>query len=455
MVYDFYRKLSISELAAFTGGEITGNADCNMRFGGVSTDSRDDMKGCIFAAIRGERFDGHDYADSAAEHGAGLVICEKKCTDRCPCLTVDDTVAALERMAKAIMGELSPLTLAVTGSVGKTTTKQLMYSLMSTKYNTHLTAGNFNNLLGVPLTVFGLRKEHKAAVLEFGMSARGEISALSRTGMPDIAVITNIGSSHLEYLGTRENIAAAKLEIRDGLKPGGKLILNGDEPLLAGIEGAVYVSAKDVNAHTFIYNIRVSETGTFFDLRIKDMTLADVYIPAVGEHTAFDAALAMTAAYYAGIDRDNLIKGAAEFENTGMRQQIYDTEKGVKVIRDCYNAAPESMRASINVLKRLGNGRKIAVLGDMLELGEDSDSLHYGVGKYAAENGADILIAFGERAENIALGAEEGGAEVYRYPDISSPDAAADRLCEILRSGDTVLFKASRGIAIERIADRI
>lgn len=453
MIYRFYRKLKISELAAAAGGKLCGDGDIAAE--GISTDSRDDMCGCVFAAIKGERFDGHDYAQGAVNNGALCVICERECCTGCAQIITDDTVGALGKIANFLMREISPLTLAVTGSVGKTTTKQLMYSLMSQKYSTHLTQGNFNNQLGLPLTIFGLRKEHNAAVLEFGMSARGEISALSVIAEPDIAVITNIGSSHLEYLGTRENIAAAKLEIRDGLKKDGKLILNGDEPLLSGIEGAVYVSAKDENAHTYVYNIRVEEAVSVFDIRINDLVLEDVVIPAVGAHTVFDAALAMTAAYYAGIDGKGLRKGVAAFENTGMRQQINTNGEGITFIRDCYNAAPESMRAAIGVMNSVAKGRRIAVLGDMRELGESSPVLHYEVGRYAADNGVDIVIAFGESAKKIAEGAKDGGCAVYGFEDISSPDEAASCLKNILRQGDTVLFKASRAVEIERIADML
>lgn len=433
-----------------------------LRVSGVVIDSRKVRPGDLFVALRGERFDGNDYVAKALEAGAVAAICE-----RAPdggdsrVITVDDAQAALGELAGEYRRRTSPRhVVAVTGSVGKTTTKQLIWSALAQKYCAHKTEGNHNNQIGLPMSVLAMPENCEAAVFELGMSARGEISALSKIASPDIAVITCIGSSHIEYLGSRENIRDAKLEIRDGLRPGGKLILNGDEPLLADIGGAVYVSAMNAGADYF-YTVTAQDTdGVTFDIAYGGVTARGLRVPSPGRHVAADAALAFAAATAAGVDETGIRRGFAEFSPTGMRQHI-EKRGGMTVIADCYNAGPESMKAALTVLTataELDGGRAVAVLGDMLELGEHSQRLHREVGEEAARLETDLLFTFGERAAEIAEGACDEGMDadrIYVNTDTSDPGKTAAALRGELRPGDTVLFKASRGIALERVMDAL
>lgn len=455
MIYRLPHEYDASTLAAITGGRLIG---INAAVSQLTLDSRDKNPNGLFIAVKGERFDGHDFISGAVENGASLVICQRQAETTAAQLVVSDTIEALGKIGAAVRTELSPIVVAVTGSVGKTTTKQLIYSILSEKYPTHKTEGNLNNLIGLPLSLLGLRPEHKAAVFEFGMSARGEISRLSRLAAPDAAVITNIGSSHLEFLHTRENIRDAKLEIRDGLKAGGTLILNADEPLLAGIEGARYVSLSST-ADVYVDEWHIENMGIIADIAVRDELYKGLYIPAVGGHIAYDAAVAVAAADSVGVGEDEIRRGLAAFRNTGMRQNIFDMELKcgkVRVIDDCYNASPESMWAALDVLCGAANGNGIAVLGDMRELGVQSAALHRGVGEYAAKMGVKALFAFGADAALIAEGAKENGCrEAFVFADLGDPDTIAAALREYVKAGDTLLFKASRAVEMERVMNRL
>lgn len=448
---------SASFVAGVTGGVL--NAPEALCFSGVAIDSRKVQPGNLFVAIRGERADGHDYVAKALDSGASFALVSKPIDPSLPHILVDDTTAALGRLALAHRKALSPITVGVTGSVGKTTTKQLIGSVLSTVYETHLTEGNQNNEIGLPLTLLSLSPDHRAAVIEMGMSQIGEIEYLSHLALPDIGVVTCIGTSHLETLGSRERIRDAKLEIRAGMNENGVLILNGDEPLLRGIEGAIYVGFAPVGRHTrTICHLRSEADGSLFDLEDEDgHIMHDIFVPGFGTHLVYDAALACTAGKAAGIGESDIHIGISRFKNTGMRQRIED-HGGITLIIDCYNAAPESMKAALNVLRDTKTaGRKIAVLGDMLELGELSPQLHRSVGEYAAYNGADLLFTFGPRAAEIASGALSAKMPqdtVFSFPEIGSPDKLAERLKEEARPSDAVLFKASRGIALERVIEK-
>ena len=426
---------------------------------GFTLDSRTVRPGDCFLAIKGEHTDGHQYMERAWQAGASLAIASRQPDAMPPAgnlLLTDDVTAALGRIAHAHRMTLSPLTVAVTGSVGKTTTKQMIASVFSADRPTLATAGNFNNELGLPLTLLSLRPEHRAAVLEMGMSARGEIEYLSLLAQPDIAVITCIGTAHMEALGSREAIRDAKMEITAGLKPGGTLILNGDEPLLAGIDRAVYVSLTNPASDFRADHIRVRDGSSLFDLHTPSGTIRSLEVPVIGTHNVFDAALACAVGITAGIGEETLRRGLLSFENTGMRQRI-TTVGGITIIEDCYNACPESMTASLRVLNNFGHksGRLIAVLGDMRELGKTSPELHREIGRICVSQQIDLIFTFGKDAAQIAKGALDQGKdpqEVFVNPDVNSPEKTADALLNILKKGDTVLFKASRAVALERIS---
>ncbi len=447
-------RMSLAEVAKITDGELFYSSSAVIR--NISLDSREIEEGTLFVAIKGERFDGHDFIGKAFEDGAAAIICERiPYKVKGNVILVDNSLAAFGAIAKAHKALIKPLTVGITGSVGKTTTKQFISAVMASKYKTHKTDGNFNNEIGMPITMLRMPTDTEALVLEMGMSFKGEISRLSRIAEPDIAVITNIGSSHIENFGSREGIRDAKMEIADGLnKKKGTLVLNGDEPLLAGAENAVYVAMNNESADYRPVNIVEGDGYFTFDIKTPEGIAEGFRIDLLGIHNVYNATLAYAVGKLAGICDGRIKEGLLNFENAAMRQNIYEN-KGYTVIEDCYNASPESMAASLGVLcSKAKSGRKVAVLGDMLELGEQSDILHYGVGKKAAEMAIDELLCFGPRAPKTAEGAISAGMDADRvtvFTDNNDPEGFAKIVAGKLTAGDTVLFKASRGLALERI----
>ena len=446
-------RMSLAETAKVTDGELFYSSSAIIR--NISLDSREIEEGTLFVAIKGERFDGHDFIGKAFEDGAAAIICERiPYKVKGNVILVDNSLAAFGAIAKTHKQLVKPLTVGITGSVGKTTTKQFISTVLCTKYKTHKTDGNFNNEIGMPITMLRMPCDTEARVLEMGMSFAGEISRLSKIAEPDIAVITNVGSSHIENFGSREGIRDAKMEIAHGLKSGGSLVLNGDEPLLAGVENAVYVAMNNENADYRPVNIVEGDGYFTFDIKTPEGIAKDFRINVLGIHNVYNATLAYAVGKLADVSDECIKQGLLNFENAAMRQNIYEN-KGYTVIEDCYNASPESMAASLSVLcSKAKQGRKIAVLGDMLELGDQSDALHYGVGKKAAEMKVELLFAFGPHASKMAEGAISGGMSpdcVTVFCDNEDPLGFAKIVEAKLAEGDTVLFKASRGMALERI----
>jgi len=454
--------LDIQTFAEFTEGKLPYPTKSLPLAYGISTDSRTAKPGDVFFALRGENFDGHRFMEAAQKAGCVFAVAEyipESCT--LPCILVSDTTKALGAFARAYKKTFHPITLAVTGSVGKTTTKQFIYSVLGTQYPTNVTKGNFNNEIGLPLTMLNLNANHRTLLLEMGMNHKGEISYLSRLAEPDIAVITNIGSAHLENLGSREGIRDAKAEITEGMRKGGILILNGDEPLLADLpaEGLtkIYVGTENENAAYSARNIRTEEDGMLFDIAFHGMDfLRDVRINAIGKHNIYNALIGAVCGLLLGISEENIRKGLLEFVSADMRQSISE-KNGMTVIEDCYNASPESMRAGLDVLLHTAKTRSlrpVAVLGDMRELGSISEQAHTTVGAYAAQIGIQRLITFGKAARKIAEGGAKAGMpeeNILIIEDTDNAEEAASRLKTVLREGDAVLFKASRAVALERL----
>ena len=456
MIVTLHKSLTALQIAESTCGTLYG--DGHRTVSALTTDSREVTPGAVFVAIRGETADGHAYIEKASAMGAACVLCDRlpdKLPD-CPLICADDSVRALGRLAAAYKRQMAPLTVAVTGSIGKTTTKEFIAAVLSERYRTLKTPGNFNNHIGLPLTMLSLSEADRAMVVEMGMSARGEIEYLSSLANPKIAVITNIGTSHIEHLGSREGIRDAKMEIVSGMEAGGALILNGDEPLLSGIAGAYYVSRTDRSAQFYISAVEQTENGSAFDLTVGDEIYESIVIPAIGEHNVLDAAYAFAVGRIVGMGEYEIRRGLMNFRQTGMRQNLYPI-RDFWVLEDCYNAAPESMQAALKVLSQVAaakGGRKIAVLGEMRELGSYSEIGHRTVGKAVAEIGADLLFTFGPEAAYIAKGAKEAGfpeGAIRSFDDLGAPEAPANALRSALRPGDTVLFKASRAVALERV----
>lgn len=450
-------KLSLNDIARITNGELFYSSSQIIK--NLSLDSREIEEGTLFIAIKGERFDGHDYIGDAFADGAACILAERiPYKVKGNVILVDRSLDALGALARHHREVVDPFTVAITGSVGKTTTKQFVYAVLNQRYHTHKTDQNFNNEIGLPLTILKMESDVEALVLEMGMSFKGEISHLSKIAKPDLAIITNIGSSHIENLGSREGIRDAKMEIIDGLRENGTLLLNGDEPLLTGIENAVYVAVENEDADYRVCNISEDRSGITFDIKHSKGTCENLRINTFGMHNVLNAAFAYAAGRRAGLTDDEIHRGLLEFENVAMRQNIYDFE-GKTFIEDCYNASPESMKAALSVLRSTASargGRKIAVLGNMLELGSFSEKLHKQVGVNAAECGLDRLYCFGCDAANIALGAKDAGIpeeNIVTFCDISGVDALGDALKSELKLGDNVLFKASRGVKLERVIE--
>ncbi len=460
------RFFTTKELAALLGSACRTDAEVTS----ITTDSRECESGALFIAIKGERFDGHDYISQAVSRGAAGVVAErlpegltKDESDRV--IRVGSTLTAFGLIAKAYKARIAPKTIAVTGSVGKTTTKEFICAVASASYRSHKTEGNYNNEIGMPITVLNMPEQTQVCVLEMGMSQRGEISRMTRVAEPDIAVITNIGNSHIENLGSRENICSAKLEIVEGMSEKGHVILNADEPMLFAQKGKLkqeilFVSLQNPQADYRALNIRESEDCTEFDLVAGRRVVTNIRIPTIGRHNVYDATYAFAAGVLLGMSDDEIKRGLMSFRNTGMRQNIYEYG-GVTVIEDCYNAGPESMKAAIEVLARMADKsktRSVAVLGDMRELGEYSKQLHMEVGTLVASRHISQLVTFGREAENIALGAINHAFKADNISistNLENPEAAAASVFDQLHRGDTVLFKASRAVRLERVIDEL
>ena len=460
--------LTMYELANICGGMLCyagGEENRNMPFRSVCTDSREAEKDSLFVALGGARVDGHDYIGAALSLGNECVLCERipdALTDRkYVALVVNDTLRAVGELAKAYDRRINNRKVAITGSVGKTTTKEFVAAVLSENLRLHKTEGNYNSTIGMPLSLLTMRNDTQVSVLEMGMSNRGEIEYLSRIAEPDIAIVTNIGSSHMEYLGSRENICRAKLEIVKGLKADGMILLNGDEPLLRGreeLEGrnCVYVGfAPDCQFRA--QNVRFDMGKTIFDVCYNDKTVEGVSIPTMGKHNVYAALFAYAVGVNMGLSDEAVMRGLNNYRSVGMRQNIYDIG-GITVIEDCYNASPESVRAAIDVLgevvKQKNSGRMTALLGDMYELGENEKAFHESVGMDFARKGGSALFTFGELADMIAGGAILGGMNVeniYRNRNVRCPEISGEMLLHALLPGDTLLVKASRGAAAERV----
>ncbi len=462
------RKPTIKEICSMCTGRlnILGVSE-DETVSGMCTDSREAEPDTLFVAIKGERVDGHDYILSAAKRGCCLALAERvpdMCgADKYAIIVVDDVLLALERIAFALKNEMDCLTVGITGSVGKTTTKEFVYAVLKEHYKTYKTAGNHNSVIGMPISVIEMPRDTEAAVFEMGMSGVGEIASMTRAARPNIAIITTVGTSHIEMLGSRENICLAKMEIAEGLCENGTLVLNGDEPLLVSADKkghrVIYVGIENRNADYRALNIRTGINKTTFDLLCGGRIYSNIELPVMGHHNVYAALFAFAVGRLCHMDGEEIRRGLLSYKSVGMRQNIYQLG-GITLIEDCYNASPESMRSALDVLSQLseqkGGARTAALLGDMLELGENSPALHREVGTYAAKKGCSLLFTYGERAKSIALSAIEKGMNpenVYVNPNTESPQITGEMLLHALRYGDILLVKASRSIAAERIID--
>ena len=422
----------------------------------ICTDWRDVRPGSIFVALCGVRFDGHAFVKTAMENGALWAVVQKEGdygTDKL--LFVNTTRQAFLDIAGLYRSKFSPKVLAVTGSVGKTTTREMIAAVIKSRYKTLKTENNLNNEVGVPKTILELDETTEAMVLEFGMVNLGEIRELTVPAKPDIAVITSIGTCHIENLGSRENIKKAKFEIVEGLKKGGTLLLNKDNDMMKDISlpdyKVVYYAVEDSSADITAKDINEHDGETDFTI-VSESGEYGAHIPAIGVHNVLNALAGFGAGVAAGIEPEQCALALANFKNTGMRQKMR-IFRGISVVEDCYNANPDSMKAALNTLgaQKLPEGaKKIAVLGDMLELGTVAESSHYEIGKLAAEK-ADILLCFGELSKLIVSGAKENGMENAFH--FENKDELSGYLRKTAKSGDMIWLKASCGMKFEDITE--
>ncbi len=448
------KKLNLNEIAAACGGELIGSGETIIN--NISTDSRKIEEGSLFVPLVGEKFDGHTFIEDTVKKGAAAFISQKKVDTNAPYVLVEDTTKALGKIAAYYRGLFDVKVVGITGSVGKTTTKDMVAAVLSVKYNTVKTQGNFNNHIGLPLTVFGIDETTQAAVLEMGMNHFGEISYLTNIAKPDAAVITNVGVSHIEYLGSREGILKAKCEIFEGLKPGGLKLLNGDCDMLTTLrqkeENAKFYSLNDQSCDIYAKDVRfISLEETAFTIVCSGGEIP-VRLKATGRHMVSNALAATGIGLYFGLTPDEIARGLESFRSGDKRMDVIKTDR-YTLINDTYNANPQSVKAGLDVIAGL-EGRSVAVLGEMLELGENSPAFHREVGEYAAKAGVDVIIGIGnDNVMQLTLGASFGGAKKVFY--YKTKEEFRENIKKSLKKNDTVLIKASRGSKFEEITDML
>ncbi|MDT8901690.1 UDP-N-acetylmuramoyl-tripeptide--D-alanyl-D-alanine ligase [Anaeroselena agilis] len=446
-------EFTVSQILEATGGTLVG-AVHRQTFGGVSTDTRTIKRGDLFIALKGDNFDGHDFILRAVENGAAGVIVSGRETyvpEKTTAILVPDTLAALQDLARYHRRRFDIPVVGITGSNGKTTTKDMTAAVLSGRLRVLKTQANYNNDIGLPQTLLGLDAGHQAAVVEMGMRARGEISRLAAVAAPTVAVITNVGETHVEVLGSVENIAAAKGELVEALAADGVAILNADLPLVRAMQAKtaarVVLYGLGPEAGVRAENIVAGERATAFDC-VHPGGHFSVTVPAVGKHNIYNALAAIAVGLELGLSPDEINAGLATFQASAMRLAI-ETLGPYTVINDAYNASPLSMQAAVETLGTVARGRKVAVLGDMLELGELAAAAHSQVGEQLADNGVEVVVTVGEQARHIAAAALAGGVKVAVACE--GHGEAAEALRKLLRPGDTVLVKGSRGMKMEKM----
>ena len=450
--------IKLSELVSAVGGTLLGDyRNMDAEIGCVDTDSRNVRPGALFIPLVGERFDGHTYITAALEKGAaGCLTAREQEAYREDkfYIKVADTQDALRDLAVWYKSRFEIPFVAVTGSVGKTTAKDMIAAVLSTKYKVLKTEGNFNNNIGLPLTILRLTREHEVCVLEMGMDCFGEIDYLGNIVKPHVGVITNIGDAHIERLGSRENIFKAKCELLPHIRPDGLLVCNGDDAMLSTLRGntavkTVFCGEKEgleyraaLTGGDGISHIHCHMTTPGMDREVK--------VPALGAHMIYPCLIAAAVGEHLGLTADEIEEGLLSFVPTKMRMNVLRTKSGVTILDDTYNANPQSMRAAISVLADGKSEWKVAVLGDMFELGVFAAALHTSVGEYLGKVGINCLVAVGELSQYIAEGARESGVpHVYHC---ANKREAKQMLHEVIKPGCTVLVKASRGMVMEEIS---
>lgn len=443
----------VREIIEATQGKLlSGHLDDDIQ--GFTQDTRKINKDDMYIPLIGENADGHDYIEQAFEKGASAIITQREVDyPNKNVILVDDTFIALGQMAKYVRTHHHVKVVGITGSVGKTSTKDMIYSVVSMKYKTLKTLGNYNNQIGLPLTILRYQDE-EAMVLEMGMNHLNEIHYLTMIAQPDVAAITNVGTAHIGELGSRENILKAKMEIVDGLKENGILVINNDNDMLHSVQGEHYHIKRvglgeDCELKAIQVDLRLEDS--YFDIEYKDQ-LYHVHVPVSGEHFVYNALIAIAIGLSLGIDIQDCIQGVEHFELTKNRMDMIELSHHIKVIDGTYNANVDSMKSSLDVLSQYPT-RKIAVLADMLELGEYEQELHEEVGSYAASKNVDELLCVGKASAYIVEKAQLCGlANAYHFEDNDSLIAYLD---ELLEEDDVVLIKGSNGMHLKEVVEHL
>ena len=443
-------QITLAQAARWCGGRIE-EKYAGITFSGANIDSRQLKSGQLFVALQGVR-DGHEFIPMAMEKGAAAVLCSRKVGEY-PAILVEDPRIALGQIAAGLRQEIGMTVVGVTGSVGKSTTKEMVACVLEGDYVVSKTPANFNNDLGLPMAILDMPLDTQVAVLEMGMSHFGEISYLSKLAKPDVGVITNIGTMHMENLGSREGILQAKLEILDGMSAQGQLCLFGDDDMLWGSRqklgcAVTYFGIQNGNADILAEAAEQTENGLCFSVRAGEKDFS-VTLPLEGMHYVSDALAAIGVGLALKVSPASIAARLSRFRNMEGRQEIFEA-KGCTIIKDCYNAGPESMAAALKVLGGR-KGHRIAVLGDMLELGACSPEEHRKVGRQAALQ-ADMLLAFGPQAPLMVQGAKEGGMQDALAFDSREKMAQQLKLC--CKLGDVLLFKGSHGMHMELVLEQ-
>ena len=449
--------MTIREVECAVAGTWKNPFDNAVRISAVSTDSRAVETGCLFVPLTGERFDGHRFIDAALDAGAAGVLCsrlpEVLRTDKFY-IQVEDTRLALKLLAKAYREKFRIPVVQITGSVGKTTTKDMIAAVLASRFRVLKTPANLNKDIGTPLTLLKLMPEHEVAVIETGMNHFGEIRYLGELVQPDIAVISNIGDAHIEFLGSREGILQAKSEIFENLKPEGIAVLNGDDPLLNTVQVPYRTVRCGKSGHC---GVRVTEicdrgiSGVSCTVTTEKAAYA-LNIPAPGEHMIYAASIAVAVGELLGLSAEEIIRGVATYQPSGSRMRVVRLSGGRTILDDCYNASPQSVAAALDILAKTECARKIAVLGDMGELGGLTEQAHYNVGALAAMLGIDQTVAIGVKAASIVKGVESGGGQVVHF---AAKEDAASVLKEMLQDGTAMLIKASHAMEFEWLVEQL
>lgn len=422
---------------------------------GIVIDSRQIAPGYIFVATKGERVDGHRFIPDVFAKGALAVICEKlpEQPDG-PCILVEDSFMALKQAAAFYRQQLDIKVVGITGSVGKTSTKEFIASVLAEHYSVHKTAGNYNNEVGLPLTIFQIQDSHEIAVLEMGINTFGEMHRLSEVAKPDICVMTNIGQCHLENLIDRDGVLRAKSEIFDFMNPEGAVIVNGDDDKLATIH-AVYGKAPvtfGMDPKHEVWADNIEDMGLFGSRAVLHMEgqslTAEISLP--GKHMIYNAMAAAAVGRQMGLSLEEIAAGIRKVQPVAGRSHLIKAGDKV-IIDDCYNANPVSMKAAIDLLAT-ADTRKVAILGDMFELGEDEKAMHGEVGRYAAQAGIDCIVCVGGLSEAMYEAAVKAGGQALHF---AAREALEETLASIICPGDTILVKASHSMAFEKIVEAL